>query len=84
MKIYIVNFNDQGNYAAYTSEAKAKEVLWETYCEEIPRKQEKNILKKIRQHWKTDISLIMDGLLKLNFIMKREKEYENCLCCWMV
>ena len=35
MTIYIVNFNDQDNYAAYTSEKKAKEVLWDAYCEDI-------------------------------------------------
>ena len=46
MKIYIVNFNDQGNYAAYTSEAKAKEVLWETYCEEIPAETREKYLEE--------------------------------------
>lgn len=35
MTIYIVHFSDTGNYAAYTSEAKAKQTLWEGYCEEI-------------------------------------------------
>ena len=36
MKIYIVNFNGQDNYAAYTSEEKAKQALLDAYCEEIP------------------------------------------------
>ena len=35
MKIYIVNFEDQDCYCAYTSFAKAKEFLWENYCEEV-------------------------------------------------
>lgn len=35
MTIYIVHFNDSENYAAYTSEAKAKQTIWENYCEEI-------------------------------------------------
>ena len=35
MKIYIVNFADQDFYCAYTSFEKAKQVLWENYCEEV-------------------------------------------------
>ena len=35
MKIYILNFNDSGNYCAYASKEKAKQVLWECYCDEI-------------------------------------------------
>ena len=34
MKIYILNFNDNGCYCAYTSFEKAKSVLWESYCDE--------------------------------------------------
>lgn len=35
MKIYILSFNDSGNYCAYTTFEKAKEVLWECYCEDV-------------------------------------------------
>ena len=35
MTIYIVHYNDVENYAAYTSEAKAKQTIWESYCEEM-------------------------------------------------
>ena len=35
MTIYIVHFRDAEDYAAYTSEAKAKQTIWEHYCEEI-------------------------------------------------
>ena len=38
MTIYIVHYNDAENYAAYTSEAKAKQTIWENYCEEMPDK----------------------------------------------
>ena len=35
MKIYILNFNDNGIYCAYASKDAAKKVLWECYCDEI-------------------------------------------------
>ena len=35
MRIYVVNFYDHENYRAYTSEEKAKVLLWESYCEEF-------------------------------------------------
>ena len=35
MTIYIVNFNDQPNYAAYLSEQKAKQVLWDAYYDDF-------------------------------------------------
>ena len=35
MKIYILNFNDSGNYCAYATKEAAKKVLWECYCDEI-------------------------------------------------
>ena len=35
MKIYILNFNDSGIYCAYATKEKAKQVLWECYCDEI-------------------------------------------------
>lgn len=35
MKIYILNFNDNGIYCAYATKDAAKKVLWESYCDEI-------------------------------------------------
>lgn len=35
MTIYIVRYNDAETDAAYTSEAKAKQTIWENYCEEM-------------------------------------------------
>ena len=67
MTIYIVNFNDQGNYAAYTAEAKAKEFLWAAYCEEIPAETREKYLEEdkksledgyiINYGWITEIEL---------------------------
>ena len=34
-KVYVVELYDTGIYAAYKTEAKAKEVLWECYCDEV-------------------------------------------------
>ena len=34
-KIYVVDLHDTGIYCAYTTEAKAKQVLWELYCDEV-------------------------------------------------
>ena len=35
MKVYVVEFYDSGIYAAYKTKEKAKEVLWQTYCDEV-------------------------------------------------
>jgi hypothetical protein len=33
--IYILEFADSGNYCAYATFDKAKQVLWECYCDEV-------------------------------------------------
>ena len=33
--IYVLNFNDSGNYCAYATKDAAKKVLWESYCDEL-------------------------------------------------
>lgn len=34
-KVYVLNFNETGIYCAYATKEKAKQVLWECYCDEI-------------------------------------------------
>ena len=34
-KIYVLNFTETGIYCAYASKEKAKQVLWEYYCDEV-------------------------------------------------
>ena len=34
-KVYVLNFNDSGNYCAYATKDAAKKVLWESYCDEL-------------------------------------------------
>ena len=34
-KVYVLNFNDSGNYCAYATKDAAKKVLWECYCDEL-------------------------------------------------
>ena len=34
-KVYVVELYDTGIYCAYKTEAKAKQALWECYCDEI-------------------------------------------------
>ena len=34
-KIYVINFNDNGDYCAYATKEAAKKVLWECYCDEL-------------------------------------------------
>ena len=34
-KIYVLEFADSGNYCAYATFDKAKQVLWECYCDEV-------------------------------------------------
>ena len=37
MMIYVLSFNDNECFSAYTSFERAKSVLWENYCEEIDK-----------------------------------------------
>ena len=34
-KVYVLNFNDSGNYCAYATKDAAKKVLWESYYDEL-------------------------------------------------
>ena len=34
-KIYVLEFADCGKYCAYATREKAKQVLWESYCDEL-------------------------------------------------
>jgi hypothetical protein len=34
-RIYVLNFNDSGNYCAYATREAAKKVLWECYCDDL-------------------------------------------------
>lgn len=52
--IYVLHFNDQADYAAYPSLEKAKEVLWEAYCNEVD--------EEIRAKWaEEDKTTLEDG-----------------------
>ena len=37
MKIYVIELYDNGIYAAYKTKEKAKEVLWQMYCDEVDK-----------------------------------------------
>ena len=37
MKVYVIELYDDGIYAAYKTKEKAKEVLWQMYCDEVDR-----------------------------------------------
>ena len=37
MKIYVIELYDDGMYAAYKTKEKAKEVLWQMYCDDVDR-----------------------------------------------
>ena len=64
MKIYVLNFNDQECYAAYTSFEKAKEVLWEAYCDdcdaEVRAKYADEDLKTLEEGYIVDYGWIRD------------------------
>ena len=45
MIIYLLSFNDEGAYCAFQSFEKAKSVLWEHYCEEVPVEVRNQYLK---------------------------------------
>ena len=55
-KIYILEFADSGNYCAYATFDKAKEVLWECYCDEVD--------PEIRaRHYEEDIKTLEEGYI---------------------
>ena len=37
MKVYVIELYDDGMYAAYKTKEKAKEVLWQMYCDDVDR-----------------------------------------------
>ena len=37
MKVYVIELYDDGIYAAYKTKAKAKETLWQMYCDDVDR-----------------------------------------------
>ena len=37
MKVYVIELYDDGIYAAYKTKEKAKEVLWQMYCDDIDK-----------------------------------------------
>jgi hypothetical protein len=37
MAIYVIELYDDGIYAAYETKDKAKEVLWQMYCDDVDR-----------------------------------------------
>ena len=37
MKIYVIELYNDGIYAAYKTKEKAKEVLWQMYCDDVDK-----------------------------------------------
>jgi inorganic pyrophosphatase len=54
--IYILEFADSGNYCAYATYEKAKQVLWETYCEEVDKETREKFLDE-------DLKTLEDGYI---------------------
>lgn len=67
MKIYILNFNDSGTYCAYTSLEKAKEILWECYCDDVDDETRAKYLdedlKTLENGYITDYGYIDESVL---------------------
>ena len=67
MKIYILNFNDTGSYCAYKTFEKAKQTLWETYCDEVAEetrvKYLEEDLKTLEEGYITDYGYIDETTL---------------------
>ena len=36
-KIYVIELYDDGNYVAYKTKEKAREVLWQMYCDDVDK-----------------------------------------------
>lgn len=56
MKIYILEFADSGNYCAYKTFEKAKEILWECYCEDVDDETR-------ARHYDEDIKTLEEGYI---------------------
>ena len=67
MTIYVLNFNDNECYAAYTSFEKAKQILWENYCDEVDLdtrgKYLKEDLKTLKEGYIIDYAYIKEVTL---------------------
>ena len=67
MKIYVLSFNDSGSYCAYTSFEKAKQVLWECYCDDIPEETRAKYVKEdydtLEEGYITDYGYIDETVL---------------------
>ena len=46
MKVYVVELYDDGIYAAYKTKEKAKEVLWQMYCDDVDREIRERYIAK--------------------------------------
>ena len=57
MKIYILNFNDSECYCAYTTKEKAKEALWQCYCDEVDPEIRAKYLEE-------DLKTLEDGFIE--------------------
>ena len=67
MMIYVLSFNDNECFSAYTSFERAKSVLWENYCEEIDKEErDKYIdedLETLEEGYITDYGYIIETVL---------------------
>ena len=45
-KVYVLSFVDSGNYGAYATCEKAKQILWENYCEEVDKETREKFLEE--------------------------------------
>jgi hypothetical protein len=55
-KVYVLEFADSGNYCAYATYEKAKQVLWENYCEEVDKETREKFLEE-------DLRTLEDGYI---------------------
>jgi hypothetical protein len=55
-KIYVLEFADSGNYCAYATYEKAKQVLWECYCDEVDKETREKFLEE-------DLKTLEDGYI---------------------
>lgn len=67
MMIYVLNFNDTGVYCAYTSFEKARQALWECYCDDVDQgtrtKYLDEDLKTLEEGYIEDYGYIQDTIL---------------------
>ena len=68
-KVYVIELYDDGVYAAYKTKEKAKEVLWQMYCDDVDKEvREKYIAEDTETFYKYDYITDYGAVYTVEFV----------------